>query len=850
MIMVRLISWPYARKHLLRCSLTIVGIVLGVALLVAMRTANESVLSSFNRTVDGIAGKAQLQVSSGEAGFPEEVLERVQAVAEVAVAAPVIEASVDTRIRGEGKLLILGIDFLGDRSLREYDFESGERDIIEDPLVFLAQPDSLIVTREFADRNGVHAGDKVVLDTAQGPRPFTVRGVLKAGGMAEAFGGDLAIMDIYAAQQVFGGGRRFTRIDIALQGGVSLERGEAALRKALGGGFTVEPPSGRGQQFESLLSVFSLSVNIFSVFALLIGMFIIYNSFAVAVTQRRSEIGILRALGATRGQIRGMFLVESACAGVIGSIAGLAAGLAFAGGLTGIFGRLLEAILGVPQNGREISFDWPFLFLVLLLGVFTSMVAAWIPANDAASVEPMRALQKGSYQVLGAGESRIRQTAAAAAALGAVVCLALARYRLLFYAGYLAVVFAALLLTPFLSLALSKLLRFPLRWIRPAEGALAADSLILAPRRTSATVTALVLSLALAIGTAGVARANYEYIEKWASQVLNPDLFVTPSESLVRHDLHFPASVRQELERIPGIDEADPVRSPRIEFRGQPVTLLAAEFGRIEKRVHQDLVAGDPATVYRMVEEQKGVLVSENLANLQHVSLGQMVELNTPAGLLRLPAVGIMRDYSNQLGVIFLERSAYLKAYQDDTVDLFRIYVKPGASIAEVRREINTRVGRNHRLFVWLNKDVRDFVIDLANQWFGITYLQVFVAVGVAILGIVNSLIVSISDRRRELGVLRAVGGLRNQIRVTVWLEAAAIGVIGLVLGETMGAINLYYELQAIGHSMIGVSLTYSFPLGIAALMLPVILCAAWAAAILPAESAVRAPLVEALEYE
>jgi putative ABC transport system permease protein len=850
MNLVRLISWPYVRKHLLRCLLTIVGIVLGVALLVAMRTANESVLRSFNRTVDGIAGKAQLQVSSGEAGFPEEVLERVQAVPDVAVAAPVIEASVDTRIRGEGKLLILGIDFLGDRSLRQYDFESGDRDIIEDPLVFLAQPDSLIATREFADRNGVRVGDKVVLDTAQGPRPFTVRGVLKAGGMAAAFGGDLAIMDIYAAQQVFGGGRRFTRIDIALQAGVSLEGGEAALRKALGEGFTVEPPSGRGQQFESLLSVFSLSVNIFSVFALLIGMFIIYNSFAVAVTQRRSEIGILRALGATRAQIRGLFLMESACAGLIGSIAGLAAGLAFAAGLTGIFGRLLEAILGVAQNAREISFDWPFLSLVLLLGVFTSMVAAWIPANDAASVEPVRALQKGSYQAIGAGESRVRQIAAAAAASGALACLALARYRLLFYAGYLAVIFAALLLTPFLSLALSKLLRYPLRWIRPAEGSLAADSLILAPRRTSATVTALMLSLALAIGTAGVARANYEYIEKWASEVLNPDLFVTPSESIVRHDLHFPASLRQELEQIPGIDEADPVRSPRIQFRGQPVTLLAAEFGRIEKRVHQNLVAGDPATVYKLVEEQKGVLVSENLANLQHISPGQIVELNTPAGLLRLPAVGIMRDYSNQLGVIFIERGAYLKAYQDDTVDLFRIYVKPGASIAEVRRQINTRVGRNRRLFVWLNKDVRDFVIDLANQWFGITYLQVFVAVGVAVLGIVNSMIVSISDRRREFGVLRAVGGLRAQIRVTVWLEAVALGVIGLVLGNTMGAINLYYELQAIGNSMIGVSLTYSFPVGIAALLLPLILGAAWAAAILPAESAVRAPLVEALEYE
>ena len=153
-------------------------------------------------------------------------------------------------------------------------------------------------------------------------------------------------------------------------------------------------------------------------------------------------------------------------------------------------------------------------------------------------------------------------------------------------------------------------------------------------------------------------------------------------------------------------------------------------------------------------------------------------------------------------------------------------------------------------MFVLLNRDVRDYVERVTNQWFGLTYLQVLVAVLVAILGIVNTLTVSISDRRRELGVLRAVGGLRAQIRGTVWMEAIAIGLIGLVLGAAVGALNLYYEIQAIEVDLTGMSMSYQFPVGIMAILVPVILAAAFASAVLPAETAVRTSLVEALEYE
>src|SRR5688572_19646659 len=386
MMLLRLLSWPYLRRHLLRWMLTLAGIVLGVAVFLAMHTANRSIFSAFDQTVDQIAGATQLQVSAGEFGFDESVLERVQAIPEVGIAVPVIESTVETNIPGEGSMLILGIDMTGDRSLRDYDLKDADEAIIEDPLVFLAQPDSLLVTREFADRNGLTVDSKIPLFTLEGEKQFTIRGIMNSGGMTQAFGGNLAVMDIYAAQHILGSGRRFDRIDVRARDGVSVEQCQAALRAALGAGFEVEPPSARGRQFEALLRSYSAAMTVSSLFALIVGMFIIYNSFAIAVTHRRSEIGILRALGATRSQVRRVFLFESIVAGLIGSGLGAVAGLGMAVIIGRSMGTLVEQVAGVAQRVDEISADPMLLTLAIVIGISTSVVAAWIPASNAAAV--------------------------------------------------------------------------------------------------------------------------------------------------------------------------------------------------------------------------------------------------------------------------------------------------------------------------------------------------------------------------------------------------------------------------------------------------------------------------------
>jgi putative ABC transport system permease protein len=850
MNLFRLISWPYIRQHFLRSVLTTTGIMLGVAVFVGMHTANGAVLRALYRTVDRIAGATQLQVSAGETGFDEEVLERVQALPQVRVAVPVIEAVVETGLAGQGSLLILAVDFTGDRSLREYDFDSGEEAVVDDPLVFLAQPDSLIVTREFASKNGLDVNSRIPLQTMAGEKRFTVRGIMKSGGLASAFGGNLAVMDVYAAQMVFGRGRRFDRIDVALAEGVTLDQGRAAIERALGPGFQVEPPASRGQQFESVSRVYSISMSMTSVFALFIGMFIIYNSFSIAVSQRRAEIGILRALGATQAQVRRLFLGESAVAGLFGSVAGLGLGNLLAQAMTGYISMLFEGVYGMAERADEVGADPRVMGLALAMGVATSLVAGFIPAANASRVDPIQALQKGKYQVLSAGENRVRRLAAAAAALAAAVLSVVGKSPVLFYGGFILAMLAGLLVTPSLALWLARTLRPALKRLRPVEGALAADSLIQAPRRTSATVAALMLSLSLVIALGGMARASYFSIADWVDTALNPDLFVTPTGNLINRQFRFPGSMADGLRSVPGIDEVQAVHIARVMFRQRPITLAVLSVDRWYARARREAIGSDTDEMYRKAAKGEGFIVADNLAGLAGLKVGSMVDLPTPKGVLRLPVAGIVSDWSDQAGAIFLDWALYRRYWNDDTVTTFRVYLSKGASVEKVKESILAKYAGTSRLFVLTNGEVRRYITGLTDQWMGLAYSQIVVAVLVAILGIVNTLTVSIIDRRRELGVLQAVGALRRQLRHTIWMEALSIGLVGLVLGLGLGAVSLYYVLEMSHRDITGVLLAYRYPFQIAAILVPVMLGAAFVSALWPAEAAARGSLVQALEYE
>jgi putative ABC transport system permease protein len=389
-----------------------------------------------------------------------------------------------------------------------------------------------------------------------------------------------------------------------------------------------------------------------------------------------------------------------------------------------------------------------------------------------------------------------------------------------------------------------------LKWLRPVEGALAADSLIQAPRRTSASVAALMLSLAIVVAFGGMARASYDSIIDWMDATLNPDLFVMPSQDLTIRTLRFPSAMAPRLKAIPGIARVQMVRDARIVFRQTPVMLVATEIASIGETARRPPVAGDSDAMYRLTAAGQGLMVSDNLAELQRLRLGEELEIPAPHGTIRLPIVGILVDYSDQQGTILIDRAVFERYWHDDSVNVFRVYLSPGAQVPDMKRRILEQFAGERQVFVLTNNELKAYILRITDQWFALTSVQIAVAVLVAILGIVNTLTVSITDRRRELGVLKAVGGLHGQIRRTIWMEALSIGILGLVLGFALGAVNLYYILQIVQHDIAGMRLDYHFPVSVMLRLVPTILAAAFVAALWPAESAVHGSLVEALEYE
>ncbi len=389
-----------------------------------------------------------------------------------------------------------------------------------------------------------------------------------------------------------------------------------------------------------------------------------------------------------------------------------------------------------------------------------------------------------------------------------------------------------------------------LKAVRTVEGALAADSLIQAPRRTSATVLALMLSLALIVAFAGMARASYGSIIDWMNTSLNPDLFVMPSPRLDLRTLRFPATMADEITGVPGVERVQKFRNGRINFRGLPVMAVAIEMASVAQTAKSRPVAGEADEMYRRAAAGEGLIVSDSLAQRRNLQLGEALEIPAPYGTIRLPIVGIIVDYTDQQGAIFMDRSVWLTHWQDDSVNDFRVFVTAGQSITDVRQRIIDKYAGARQLFVLTSDESRGYVLRITDQWFGLMNVQVAVAVFVAILGIVNTLTVSITDRRRELGVLQAVGAVRGQIRRTIWLEALAVATLGIILGCAAGALNLYYVLNIVQRDVAGLRLAYDYPVATVLGLIPGILGAAFAAAIWPAESALRTPLVEALEYE
>lgn len=838
--------------HKLRTTLTFLGIALGVALYFAVRTANTTLIGSLNLTIEKLAGKATLQITASESGFPEPILETVRSTPGVKAAEPMIEVMAHSALEGEGNLLIVGVDTTGDQQMREYQFDQSEREI-RDPLVYLAQPDSLLISRTFAESHGLREGDKLPLYTSQGRKEFTVRGVFKPIGIGEIFGGQIAVMDLYSAQFVFHRGRNFDRIDLIHDPNVPVETVQQRLRERLPSGLEVARPASRGQGIESAVAAMRQGMMITSFIALLVGVFIIFNSFSIAVNQRWKEIGILRALGVERPNVQRMFLGEAVFMGVIGSFIGIGSGFYLAAGATQLMSTITATAYGYVSTPESPEFRFDYAVIALALGIVASLAAAWLPARAASQLNPVLALYNIETRQREARLGWARMTAGVAmiAAGLALIRFSTPRVGLMFQFIYEALMLLGLIvILPRLIEWTARLLRPVMDWAFGSEGVLAVDTMIQSPRRTSATVGALMIGLMFVFSTGAFIQSHKRVFMRVMDRIINSDLFVKTSEMVRSRSYHFSEEPGRRIAALPGVKRVENVRLTSVPYGGDNVAVLALEMDGWFARVRDVVEEGDEARARELVPEGKGVLIARNFSRRWGLGVGDPLRLETPTGPLERPILGIIEDYTSEKGTIYMDRALYKTYWQDSAVDFIDINLNPGVDPVALKREVQRVISGQQRAFIYTNAEYKRWVSNVIDQYFMLNYLQMLVAIFVAALGIINTLIISVSERRREIGVIRAIGGLRGQIRKMVLLEAVAMAIVAVITGALAGTLNTYFLVRTAAMMLGGFTIPFHFPAALILGALPIVVMIALAAAWWPARRAVHLRIIEAIGYE
>ena len=840
------------RQHKLRLLLTTLGIALGVAVFFGIRTANATLLASLRVTVEKAAGKATLQVAAGESGFAEDVLDKVRATPGVHVAEPIIEVVAHTAFPDEGNLLILGVDIAGDHELRDYQFDRTSSEL-SDPLSFLAQPNSILISRSFADRHSLKTGDTLPLFTSVGRKEFAVRGIFKPVGVGEVFGGNIAVMDVYSAEVVFDRGRHFDRIDLMNNPDVSVEELQKRLQAQLPAGIEVLQPQTRSQALENTVTAMRTGMMITSFVALFVGIYIIFNSFTIAVNQRWKEIGVLRAIGVERGNVCVMFLGEALVMGIAGSVLGIVAGYYLAAVASQVMGTVAADVYGTLSTPQPVVFKINYAAVSFMVGVVSSVLGAWLPARAASRLDPILALHnietRRQESVLGWARTSI----GFALIIASVALIALTPSRV----GMNSQFFFAVLMLLGLTIILPNLVQWAARALRPvmdafgsSEGTLAVDAMIQSPRRSSATVGALMIGLMFVFSTAAYIQSYRLMIDRWVDSMINVDIIVATTQQLRSSTYHFSEALGQQIAALPEVRRLLNVRFTSIPLNGDTSALVAIEMDGFLARSKDSLTGVRDKSFVTKLENGEAFFVSRNFASRWGTHVGDVVKLQSPTGELARPVVGIVDDFRSEKGTVFMDRALYKKYWQDNGVDFFDIALQPNSDREAAKRDVLRITSGTVHAFVYTNAEFRKWISGLVDQFFVMNYMQLVVAVLVSMLGIVNTLIISISERKREIGIIRALGGYRSQIRKLVLLEAVAIAIVGVVIGAFAAILSTQFMVHTVSMVLAGYSVPFYFPWRMILLSVPIVVVGSILAAWWPAQHAVNRQVIEAIGYE
>ena len=814
----------------IRTATTIVGVALGIAVVIAIQLTNASSVRGFETALETVAGKTAIEITGAGIGVDETRLPELGWLREFGVISPVIEGSA-ALVAGEVQSLnarrqleavkVLGIDILRDQPFRDYQLLQLETPQAPSPkpqapddyttqqfLEILTNERSVVITEKLARRRGYQIGGEMRLMIGDRVLPFTVRGYLKDEGPARVLDGNFILMDIAAAQLAFDRLGRVDRVEVLLSPGADLDVALETIAARLPLGLSAQRPSRRSQQVETMLAAFHANLTALSWIALIVGLFLVYNTITISVVARRQEIGTLRALGLTRRKVLLLFLGEAAALSAAGIVLGLGLARVLADAAVTLTSSTVTTLY-IAAVAAPPAMNLGHVWTAIAIGLPLSLIAAAVPALEASRVPPTAAMR-------GHDTLEMRTHLRPAALVVPLVLLALAyglaqlppigRRPLFAYASSLALVSGAAFLVPAIMFVLARVGRAVLRRRLGVEGLLAHANLTAAIPRLSISVAALAVSLSMMVAIAVMIGSFRDTVVYWVGQTLRADLFIGPGiRPTVGSEQTVSPEVVKTLGTHPDVVALDEFRNLDLIYDGNLAVLGGGSYSVLLE--HGSLLFKSPADAREQLRTAIGedaVIISEPFAMRYGKRDGDVVDIPTPQGPRPFRVAAVYYDYASDRGVVVMDRGTFRKYFGDLPPSGVAAYLRDGADPERVRAEMLDMLDEGHRAFIYSNATLRREILNVFDSTFAITYALELIAIAVAMLGVAGTLLTLVLERRRELSLLRLTGADRRQVRRMVIIEAALIGGIsqgvGLAVGFALSMVLIYVvNVQSFG---------------------------------------------------
>lgn len=798
-------------RHLLRhpwqIGLCVLGVALGVAVVVAIDLANASARRAFSLSAESVTGRATHQVVGGPTGLDEGLYRELRVGLGLREAAPVVDGYAQAPALGGRTLQILGVDPLAEAPFRSYlsgleGAVGGRRDAPVDLTALLVEPGAVLLAEETAREAGVGLGDALALRLGARSVDVRVVGLLRpSDDLSRRALESLVIADIATAQELLGQVGRLSRVDLILADEASAE----ALRAALPPGAELASAAARSGALEQMTRAFELNLTALSLLALIVGMFLIYNTMTFSVVQRRTLLGTLRCLGVTRAQIAALVLAEAGAISVVGSLLGLGLGALLGRGLVQLVTRTINDLYFVVTV-RGLSVDPAVLLKGLALGVGATLLSALVPAVEAMLTPPRTVLRRSSFEERARG--LVPRLAWAGAGLILAGCAMLvvpggaARQAagllplILAFAALFAIVIGAALLTPLAVVGMMRLGRPALGRAFGLLGTMAARDVVAALSRTAVAVAALMVAISVSIGVGIMVGSFRQTVVSWLGQSLIADIYVSaPTNTATRVDTTVDPALAGRLAAIEGVAGVTRFRNVQVATAAGPTTLVAIDAAPQGGRGGFRFLAGGGDATWA-AWDAGAVIISEPLAYRTGLGVGDSLTLRTDAGPRAFPVAGVYYDYTSDRGVIRMSYATYRASWDDPAISSLALYAAPGEDVDALVGRLREAAAGEGELVIGSSRALREGTLAIFDRTFAITAVLQLLATVVAFIGVLSALMALQLERARELGMLRANGLTPGQLWGLVLgqtsLMGLAAGLLAAPLGLALAAVLVY----------------------------------------------------------